>query len=73
MFIRKVSINFPDDVLKNYIYNYSKNSDDKLLMRMPVIFIYKRIYYIVQKYIFSYSISLMIILISFLFYIILFT
>ena len=69
MFIRKVSINFPDDVLKNYIYNYSKNSDDKLLMRMPVIFIYKRIYYIVQKYIFSYSISLMIILISFLFYI----
>jgi len=42
MFIRKVSKEFPDDVLKNYIYNYSKERDDKL--KEPFIFIYRRLY-----------------------------
>jgi hypothetical protein len=44
MFIRKVSLDFPDEVLKNYIYNYSKENDNKLKIQTPIIFIYRRIY-----------------------------
>lgn len=37
MFIRKISTEFPDDVLKNYIYNYSKEKDDKLVLSNPFL------------------------------------
>jgi hypothetical protein len=37
MFIRKVSSDFPDEVLKNYIYNYSKEKDDMIVLRDPFI------------------------------------
>ena len=36
MFIRKVAINFPDEILRNYIYEYSREEDDKLVIRMPM-------------------------------------
>ena len=35
MFIRKISHDFPDDVIKKYIYEYSKEEDDKLVIKQP--------------------------------------
>jgi hypothetical protein len=35
LFIRKISTEFPDEILERYIYDYSKESDDKLLLRNP--------------------------------------
>lgn len=37
MFIRKISTDFPDDVLKKYIYEYSKKKDDKLYIFDPFL------------------------------------
>jgi hypothetical protein len=42
IFIRKISPDFPDDVLKYYIYKYSKNEDDELVIVTPIIY-YKKI------------------------------
>jgi hypothetical protein len=42
IFIRKISPDFPDDVLKYYIYKYSKNEDDELVIIKPFIY-YKKI------------------------------
>lgn len=41
MFIRKIAPEFPDDILKSYIYKYSKEKDNKLVIRDP--FVMKRI------------------------------
>lgn len=35
MFIRKVSHEFPDEILKKYIYEYSKTQDDALQINQP--------------------------------------
>ena len=35
MFIRKISPEFSDDLLNKYIYRYSKESDDKLVLKDP--------------------------------------
>jgi len=37
MFIRKISPEFPDTVLREYIYNYSKEKDDKLVISNPFL------------------------------------
>lgn len=37
MFIRKISPEFPDTVLREYIYNYSKEKDDKLVLSNPFL------------------------------------
>jgi len=37
MFIRKISTEFPDTVLREYIYNYSKEKDDKLVLSNPFL------------------------------------
>jgi len=42
MFIRKVAPEFPDKILKNYIYEYSHQKNDKLVLREPLLFIYLR-------------------------------
>lgn len=42
MFIRKVAPEFPDDILEHYIYEYSREKDDKLEIRDPSVF-YKMI------------------------------
>jgi hypothetical protein len=36
MFIRKISRDFPNDILKKYIYEYSKDEDDKLVIKQPL-------------------------------------
>jgi len=40
MFIRKMSPEFPNDILREIIYEKSKDSDDKLNLHMPPIFIF---------------------------------
>jgi hypothetical protein len=42
MFIRKISPEFPDQLLEHYIYEYSKNKDNKLVLREPFLFFYMR-------------------------------
>jgi len=43
MFIRKVSPEFPDQILRHYIYEQNKDNDDKLILIEPNIFTYNRI------------------------------
>lgn len=43
MFIRKVAPEFPDEVLRHYIYEHNKDNDNKLSLREPNIFIYNRV------------------------------
>lgn len=42
MFIRKIDIEFPDDILRYYIYEHSKKNDETIILRKPFIFIYLR-------------------------------
>jgi hypothetical protein len=41
-FIRKVAREFPDEVLRHYIYEHSKKKDEALTIREPLLFIYLR-------------------------------
>jgi hypothetical protein len=65
IFIRKISCDFPDNVLKKYIYEYSKEDDDKLVIKKPfsmkelileitevsgIIFVIFSIYYVWQLF-----------------------
>jgi hypothetical protein len=43
VFIRKISSEFPDEILKYYIYEQNKVEDDKLIIREPNLFIYLRL------------------------------
>jgi hypothetical protein len=54
MFIRKVAPEFPNNILRNYIYEYNKSEDKKLILKEPIIFIYNRYMgylYMIQPYI----------------------
>jgi len=42
MFIRKVAPEFPDNLLQYYIYQYSKDKDNELVLREPVLFFYMK-------------------------------
>jgi len=42
MFIRKIAPEFPDDILKHYIYELNKEKDDKLIITEPNEVIYNR-------------------------------
>lgn len=42
MFIRKVDKEFPDDILRQYIYEYNKDSHDKLVLVEPFEMIFDR-------------------------------
>ena len=42
MFIRKIAPEFPDDILKYYIYEHSKKKDEHLVLREPFLFILLR-------------------------------
>jgi hypothetical protein len=50
MFIRKVSLDFPNEVLRHYIYEKYKNDDNKLIIQEPIVFIYNRL----KKHIFLF-------------------
>jgi len=48
MFIRKISILFPDDVLREYIYGYNKNKDNKISVNKPLIYYYYQFHSIIR-------------------------
>ena len=48
MFIRKISILFPDDVLREYIYGYNKNKDNKIRVNKPLIYYYYQLCSIIR-------------------------
>ena len=53
MFIRKVSPEFPNGVLKQYIYEKNRDKEAKLIVKEPYIFMYyriKNIYLITKMY-----------------------
>jgi hypothetical protein len=45
MFIRKMAPEFPDDVLRSYIYEKNKERDNALVITTPPLFIYIKIKY----------------------------
>jgi len=42
MFIRKMAPEFPNEILRHYIYEQNKEADDKLFVIEPTIFVYNR-------------------------------
>jgi hypothetical protein len=42
MFIRKVAPEYPNEILRHYIYEQNKELDDRLVIREPLIFVYNR-------------------------------
>lgn len=51
-FIRKISPEFPDEILKHYIYIENKKKDDLLVLKEPFIFKYYRVLncFIIMRY-----------------------
>jgi hypothetical protein len=43
IFIRKIDPEFPNDILKHYIYNYNIIKDNELLIKVPLCLIYRRL------------------------------
>jgi hypothetical protein len=61
MFIRKIAPEFPNETIRNYIYQYNKTRDDKLIVREPILFTIIKL----KKYLFlcfKYCIPLFILL-----------
>jgi hypothetical protein len=42
MFIRKVAPEFPDEILRHYLYEQNNEFDENLVIREPLIFVYNR-------------------------------
>jgi hypothetical protein len=71
MFIRKVALEFPNDVLKHYIYDINREKDSKLCVKEPIIFMFyrvKKLYLITKMYVIKFKYFLLPILFLFLFY-----
>lgn len=49
MFIRKVSPEFPDEVIRHYIYEQNKKNDDKLVLIEPFEMVYNRYSYFLKQ------------------------
>lgn len=64
MFIRKISPEFPNNILTDYIYKHNKDYDDKLILNEPIIFIYNRI----KKVVFLYAPYMLILFFSYIVY-----
>jgi hypothetical protein len=62
MFLRKISLEFPEDVLKKYIYNYNREKDNELIIREPLLMIWFK----VKLYLFFYGFPLL--FVGFIFY-----
>ena len=64
MFIRKVAPEFPNDILKQFIYEKTREEDNKLVLKEPNIFIYNKI----KRNIYYYSPYMVIVIISYFLY-----
>jgi hypothetical protein len=61
MFIRKIAPEFPNEVLKYFIYEHSKNEDNNLVLKEPVPFIFaklKKYLYFILFFIFFFFFKL---------------
>ena len=64
MFIRKVAPEFPNDIIRQYIYEKYIEEDNKLVLKEPDIFIYNRF----KRYGFYYAPYMGIVIISYIIY-----
>jgi hypothetical protein len=64
MFIRKVAPEFPNQILKQYIYEKYMEEDNKLVLKEPNIFIYNKI----KRNVYYYSPYMVIVIISYFLY-----
>jgi hypothetical protein len=64
MFIRKVDPEFPNDILKKYIYEKYIEQDNKLVLSEPNIFIYNKI----KRNVYYYSPYMVIVFLSYMIY-----
>jgi hypothetical protein len=64
MFIRKVAQEFPNDILKHYIYEKYIEEDNKLVLKEPDIFIYNKL----KRYCYYYGPYMVIVIISYFLY-----
>ena len=55
MFIRKVSPEFPDKILRHYIYKHTKNDDDRLVLKEPYEMMYIRYQAMAKKWFYFLS------------------
>ena len=55
MFIRKVAPEFPDEILRHYIYEHTKIDDDRLILVEPYEMVYTRYQVIAKKSIYFLS------------------
>ena len=58
LFIRKMSPEFPDDILRGYIYEKNKHRDDALVVVTPPFFIYLKI----KKYLYYFGLPLLLLI-----------
>jgi hypothetical protein len=59
LFIRKMAPEFPDDILRDYIYEKNKQRDDALVIVTPPLFIYLKI----KKYLYYFGLPALLLLI----------
>jgi hypothetical protein len=64
MFIRKIAPEFPNDILKQYIYEKYTEEDNKLVLKEPNIFIYNKL----KRYCYYYGPYMVIAFISYFLY-----
>jgi hypothetical protein len=53
MFIRKVSPDFSDELIKKYVYEYNRENDEKLVIKKPVVFFVKEFYLFLLRFLYS--------------------
>jgi hypothetical protein len=49
MFIRKIAPEFPDEILRHYIYEHNKEKDNNLVLKEPSVMIYNRYINIIKN------------------------
>jgi len=54
MFIRKIAVEFPDDVLNHYIYDFNRDNDNKLVLVEPINFMINRYKSYVKQYLYLF-------------------
>jgi len=42
VFIRKIAPEFPDEILRHFLFEYSKKEDQQLVLKEPMLFVFSR-------------------------------
>jgi hypothetical protein len=67
IFIRKISPEFPDEILRHYIYQYNKEKDDQLILTESIEIIMNRYNYIIKSVIYILSLAIIVCILNFYF------